>query len=104
MPLQNDLQTRHPRSRHSMSESDGDFDDFLERMEEINHEREARGRQLPKRYLRDFDDPLTFHSEEEFAIRYRFLKQTVILVILPLVQVQLAAMDNRGLPFQSHPH
>jgi hypothetical protein len=68
-------------------------------MEDSDHEREARGNnRLPKRYLRDLDDPLTFHSKEEFAIRYRFRKQTVITVLLPLVQVQLAAMDNRGLP------
>ena len=81
-----------------MSDSDVEFDEFVERMDEIERGREAGGRRLPKRYLRDMDDPLTFHSEQEFAIRYRFRKNTVVEVLLPLVHIQLAAMDNRGLP------
>ena len=79
-----------------MAESDTDFDEFLERLEETDHAR-GGGRRIPKRYLRDAEDPLTFYEEEDFRRRFRFRKVTVVDVLLPLVQVQLAAMDYRGL-------
>jgi hypothetical protein len=44
------------------------------------------------------DDPLTFHSEEEFAIRYRFRKRTVVDVLRRSSKFSWQAMDNRGLP------
>jgi hypothetical protein len=53
---------------------------------------------LPKRYLRDLADPLIFYENEEFRMRFRFRKATVVQVLLPLVEDDLKKADNRGLP------
>lgn len=52
----------------------------------------------PKRYFRDYNNPLEFYSELEFKQRFRFSKNSVIFGILPLVEKGLAKINNRGLP------
>lgn len=52
---------------------------------------------VPKRYIRDAQNPLHWYSSEEFKMRYRFTKNTVIDLIYPLVDWQ-EFINNRGLP------
>ncbi|KAJ8678043.1 hypothetical protein QAD02_013830 [Eretmocerus hayati] len=53
---------------------------------------------LPKRYVRDFQNPFEWHRAHEFTHRYRFPKEVVIYYILPLIVNKLAYENNRGLP------
>nr|CAD7204764.1 unnamed protein product [Timema douglasi] len=39
----------------------------------------------PKRYLRDAENPVKFYSDREFIRRFRFSKDTVVNVIVPLL-------------------
>lgn len=52
----------------------------------------------PKRYIRDLENPLEAFDDIEFQRRYRFRKNCVTDVLLPLVQHQLDKNSNRGLP------
>lgn len=73
------------------------MDDFLEFVD-IVEEVDARQR-MPKRYLRDIENPVEFYTEEQFCSRYRFRKATVVDFILPLIEEPLIKVNNRGLPF-----
>jgi len=53
---------------------------------------------LPKKYIRDGENPIEFYEDEPFKKRYRFNKRCVIEILLPLVYEQLKRDDNRGLP------
>lgn len=46
-----------------------------------------------KRYVRDAIDPFTAYREDEFHIRYRFSKNSVMYGLLPLVQNALSKPD-----------
>lgn len=61
---------------------------------------EAVGFRIPKRYIRDAENPMEFYSNEEFKIRYRFTKNTVIDLIFPLIDWP-EITNNRGLPIPS---
>lgn len=52
---------------------------------------------VPKRYVRDAENPLEWYSNEEFIMRYRFTKNTVTDLIYPLVEWP-EIINNRGLP------
>lgn len=71
-------------------------DDFLFEEEE----EEERNLQLraPKRYMRDGQNPFEFYNEWEFKRRFRFLKDSVMFGILPLIEEGLSKINNRGLP------
>ena len=73
---------------------DNDLIEFLHLMENEDVEREP---QLPRRYIRDADNPLEFYNENQFVKRYRFSKNTVSESILPLVQFR-KQRTQRGLP------
>ena len=45
---------------------------------------------LPKRYIRDGQNPFEFYNEEEFKKRYRFNKDSVLHGILPKIEEGLA--------------
>ncbi|KAJ8670704.1 hypothetical protein QAD02_001963 [Eretmocerus hayati] len=67
-------------------ELDGDDDDI-------------RNGRVPKRYLRDFQNPFEHWNENQFTSRYRFSKGVVMYYILPLVRHELdLANSRRGLP------
>lgn len=53
---------------------------------------------IPKRYIRDMQDPFDFYSEIEFKNRYRFEKNNVKFGILPLIEQNLVKINKRGLP------
>lgn len=52
----------------------------------------------PKRYIRDATNPFEFLNEYEFKRRYRFTKNIVRNVLLPLVLNDLDKANQRGLP------
>ncbi|XP_050517180.1 putative nuclease HARBI1 [Diabrotica virgifera virgifera] len=55
--------------------------------------------QVPRRYIRDMQNPLQFYSDNEFRKRYRFRKQTVIEIMLPVIYDEMVKINRRGLPF-----
>lgn len=71
-----------------------DLDDFLEYVDNI----EANGLRLEKCYMRDMQDSFVFYEPVEFVKRYRFRKESVREVVLPLVFERLRKNNNRGLP------
>lgn len=71
-----------------------DLLEFIEFMDYTRRYREVR----PRRYLRDYSDPFTKYSVQEFHARYRFTPETVKSVILPMLN-DLRKPTKRGLPF-----
>lgn len=53
---------------------------------------------LAKRYIRDWENPIEFFEDLPFRKRYKFSKEAVIEILLPLVNDQLRRLNNRGLP------
>ncbi|XP_018570985.1 putative nuclease HARBI1 isoform X4 [Anoplophora glabripennis] len=53
---------------------------------------------FPKRYLRNYENPLEFYDECQFQRRYRFSKDSTIHILFPLVETTLQTVNNRGLP------
>ena len=53
---------------------------------------------IPRRYLRDAANPFEFYYENQFIKRYKFSKDIVRNVILPLVNDALTHENNRGSP------
>jgi len=53
---------------------------------------------VPKRYIRDGQNPLEFFNDWEFKRRFRFCKNSVMFGILPLIEEGLTKTNNRGLP------
>jgi len=54
---------------------------------------------LAKRYIRDWENPIEFFDDIAFKKRYRFSKEAIIDILLPLVNWRLRRCNNRGLPF-----
>lgn len=73
------------------------IDDFLNFID-IAAEVEENFHRIPRRYIRDVQNPLEFYRELEFKQRFRFSKDTTRNVLLPLVTEQLSKHSNRGLP------
>lgn len=61
-------------------------------------EEENVAMRYPKRYVRDGQNPLNIWNDTEFKRRFRFSKESVMFVILPLIEEGLAKINNRGLP------
>lgn len=70
-----------------------DFVDILEENDEI-----VQPPRIPKRYIRNTANPFEFYSNHQFKYRYRFSKEVLRDVILPLVQDALNKPNQRGLP------
>ena len=79
-----------------MSDQENDLLEFIEFVDMLVEENNFR---IPKRYIRNMENPLEFYSEGDFRDRYRFTKNTVVNTILPLVSDGLIKVNNRGLPF-----
>lgn len=72
--------------------------DLLDFIEFIDHAR--RYRQVgPRRYLRDYSDPFSKYSVQEFHSRYRFTPESIKNVIMPMLASDLSTLTKRGLPF-----
>lgn len=67
--------------------------DFLGRKQNI--ENTAR---IPKYFIRDQSNPFEYFFEEAFTKRYKFTKDQIMHLILPLVKEKLKRSNNRGLP------
>lgn len=76
--------------------ADNNFDDYFEFLEVVEEENNIVER-LPKRYIRDAENPMEYYADEEFCRRYRFSKHVVTNIILPLIINGLEVPDNRGL-------
>lgn len=70
------------------------FDDFLNFYD--NNELEVR---VPKRYIRDMENPIKLYHDYEFLERFRFPKFIVLNVLMPMVfNTELPENnDHRGL-------
>lgn len=69
-----------------------DIGDFFDYMDIMHNNR------LGKRYIRDVQNPIEYFSDAEFKTRYRFSKETIQYILLPLVHEELNHLGNRGLP------
>lgn len=74
------------------------MEDFLEFVEFVGEIEDIQQQRIPKRYIRDTDNPFEFYSETQFKQRYRFSKITVMDLLLPLIDNDLRKLNNRGLP------
>jgi len=73
-------------------------DDFGDENDEYDDEDDEHVGRLPKRYIRDGENPFVFYDDVQFKRRHRFSKDAVTNVILPLINVALSKNNNRGLP------
>ena len=51
---------------------------------------------VPKRYIRDMQNPMEMYNDQEFRKRYRFNKLTVVNVLVPMI-VNITS-SSRGIP------
>jgi len=51
---------------------------------------------VPKRYIRDGQNPFEFFNDWEFKRRFRFSKNSVMFGILPLLEEGLARTNNNA--------
>lgn len=73
-----------------------DFEEILENIDNpLGENRQGRVRKI---YIRDVQNPMEFYDDREFRLRYRFQKETVAYIILPLINERLQKFNNRGLP------
>ncbi|XP_071581720.1 putative nuclease HARBI1 [Temnothorax nylanderi] len=72
----------------------------ISEIEDINLSSEDEEVQIrvPKRYIRDGENPFEFYNESEFKKRFRFAKNSIMFGILPLIEERLSKINNRGLP------
>lgn len=70
-------------------------EDFLEFLNYIGDIFEVVPDRIPKRSIRDTQNPLEFYTDAGFRMRYRFSKYTVVNAILPLVSERLGKTNNR---------
>lgn len=66
-----------------------DFDNYIR--ERLYFRRSITTRKV----IRDFQNPFEYYSAEEFKRRYRFPKDIVINVILPLINITCKILKNR---------
>jgi hypothetical protein len=57
----------------------------LDLIEHINYRDDYIRLPVPRRYIRDADNPLVYYNYNEFRRRYRFYKEIVLNIIMPLV-------------------
>ncbi|KAJ4425432.1 hypothetical protein ANN_28047 [Periplaneta americana] len=72
---------------------DDDFDEFIEFYNENENENVFRPN---KRYIRDMENPLEMYSDQQFKRRYRFNKNTIVDILVPLIENHNTTM--RSLP------
>jgi hypothetical protein len=64
---------------------------------DLVEERNRRSR-LPKRYIRDMEDPYSRYGAIEFRQKFRFTKDVVRNAIFPMVKNDLQKVTLTGLP------
>jgi hypothetical protein len=69
----------------------------LDLIEHINYRDDYIRLPVPRRYIRDADNPLVYYNYNEFRRRYRFYKEIVLNIIMPLVFAN-DPLNQRGLP------
>lgn len=69
--------------------SDVEIDEDVEDVEDVFR--------LPKRYIRNCENPIEFYEDIPFKKRYRFSKRAVVVILLPLIHNELQR-NNHGLP------
>lgn len=69
----------------------------IEEIENIDGEN-IRAIRVPKRYIRDGENPFEFYDDTEFKRRFRFSKESILYGILPKIEENLTKINNRGLP------
>ncbi|XP_066588409.1 putative nuclease HARBI1 [Prorops nasuta] len=74
--------------------------EFLSSSECSDDEFEAENVNItaPRRYIRDVENPIEYYDDIPFQKRYRFTKEAVMDILLPMVNEQLKKVNNRGLP------
>lgn len=70
-------------------------DNLNEEEDELGEEHILR---VPKRYIRDAQNPFEYYNDVEFKRRYRFSKTSILEGILPRIEEPLTKINNRGLP------
>ena len=79
-----------------------DFDDD-EFQEFMDHVFEEDNIPVPRVYVRNVENPFAALTDSEFKRRYRFTKDCVINIIMPLVSPEnVRFRNNRGLPVPLH--
>jgi hypothetical protein len=76
-----------------------DFLNFVEYLEYIELEIgniDDIDNNVPRRYLRNVDDPFELYNENQFFKRYRFPIRVVLETLLELININYT--NNRGLP------
>ncbi|KAJ3662506.1 hypothetical protein Zmor_006851 [Zophobas morio] len=76
------------------------FDDFFEEYQDNDNDNAIPVR-VPKRYIRDGQDPFEYYHEEQFQMRFYFSNRVVRNTLLPLIRHSLEKINNRGLPVPS---
>lgn len=80
-----------------------EFEEILENIDNVTGEN--RRERVPKRYIRDVQNSIEFFDAAKFRPRYRFRKEIVADILLPLIIGRLQKSNNRGLPIlQLLPH
>ncbi|XP_024872155.1 uncharacterized protein LOC112454796 [Temnothorax curvispinosus] len=72
----------------------------INEIEDINLSSEDEEVQIrvPKRYIRDGENPFEFYNELDVKKRFRFAKNSHMFSILPLIEEGLSKINTRGLP------
>lgn len=67
----------------------------IEEIDDIDDLEEMR---MPRRYIRDAENPFELYDELDFKRRFRFSKESILHGILPIIEDHLTRINNRGLP------
>jgi hypothetical protein len=67
----------------------------LDLIEHINYRDDYIRLPVPRRYIRDADNPLVYYNDNEFRRRYRFYKESVLNILMPLVMIHQISEVSR---------
>jgi hypothetical protein len=67
----------------------------LDLIEHINYRDDYIRLPVPRRYIRDADNPLVYSNDNEFRRRYRFYKESVLNILMPLVMIHQISEVSR---------
>jgi hypothetical protein len=67
----------------------------LDLIEHINYRDDYIRLPVPRRYIRDADNPLVYYNDNEFRRRYGFYKESVLNILMPLVMIHQISEVSR---------
>jgi hypothetical protein len=67
----------------------------LDLIEHINYRDDYIRLPVPRRYIRDADNPLVYYNDNEFRRPYRFYKESVLNILMPLVMIHQISEVSR---------